>query len=187
MTTHFLDEADLLADRIAILSKGTLRAEGSSVELKERLGSGYRIHLPTGPEHPSAPDINGVTKHITFGQAMYSASSSRQAAQIIKHLEGEGITDYQLSGPTIEDVFLQLADEVRAESVSNLHTPSLTSTDQSESAQSAEKKPHAKTTTALEPTPAHLELHSGNKTLPNPDSSMSIPCCQGILWMSHKL
>jgi ABC-type multidrug transport system ATPase subunit len=37
LTTHFLDEADLLADHIAILSKGTLRAEGSSVELKDKM------------------------------------------------------------------------------------------------------------------------------------------------------
>ena len=120
LTTHFLDEADLLADRIAILSKGTLRAEGSSVELKEKLGGGYRIHLQTGPGQPLGPDIEGVKKDATFGQAIYAASSSTKAAQIIKHLESMDLTDYQLSGPTIEDVFLQLADEVHAESTSCL-------------------------------------------------------------------
>ena len=120
LTTHFLDEADLLADRIAILSKGTLRAEGSSVELKEKLGGGYRIHLQTGPGQPLGPDIDGVKKDATFGQAVYTASSSTKAAQIIKHLESMELTDYQLSGPTIEDVFLQLADEVHTESTSGL-------------------------------------------------------------------
>lgn len=120
LTTHFLDEADLLADRIAILSKGTLRAEGSSVELKEKLGGGYRIHLQTGPGQPQGPDIEGVKKDVSFGQAMYAASSSTKAAQIINHLELLDMTDYQLSGPTIEDVFLQLADEVHAESTSSL-------------------------------------------------------------------
>jgi ATP-binding cassette, subfamily A (ABC1), member 3 len=44
MTTHFLDEADLLADNIAILSKGCLKIEGTAVELKHKLGSGYRVH-----------------------------------------------------------------------------------------------------------------------------------------------
>ena len=120
LTTHFLDEADLLADQIAILSKGTLRAEGSSVELKDRLGGGYRIHLSSGPGSPPAPQIDGVPIQSTFGQTMYSACDSRQAAQIIKRLEADGFADYQLSGPTIEDVFLQLADEVRSESDSNL-------------------------------------------------------------------
>lgn len=121
LTTHFLDEADLLADNIAILSKGTLRAQGSSVELKDKLGGGYRIHLSSGPGSPPAPQIEGVPAKTTFGQTMYSACDSRQAAQIIKRLESDGLSDYQLSGPTIEDVFLQLADEVRAEGDSGSH------------------------------------------------------------------
>lgn len=116
LTTHFLDEADLLADHIAILSKGTLRAEGSSVELKEKLGGGYRIHLQTGAEHEKAPQFEGVRTDISAGQTMYFAENSTQAAQIIRRLEVLGLSDYQLSGPTIEDVFLQLADEVIAES-----------------------------------------------------------------------
>ena len=38
LTTHYLDEADLLADRVAILSDGSLRAAGSPMWLKQRLG-----------------------------------------------------------------------------------------------------------------------------------------------------
>ncbi|KAH8592220.1 hypothetical protein B0O99DRAFT_247938 [Bisporella sp. PMI_857] len=120
LTTHFLDEADLLADRIAILSKGTLRAEGSSVELKEKLGGGYRIHLQTGPGHPTGPDIADIDRQVTFGQTMYAATTSTQTAQIIKRLEVDGLNDYQLSGPTIEDVFLHLADEVQADSTTDI-------------------------------------------------------------------
>lgn len=115
LTTHFLDEADLLADQIAILSKGTLRAQGSSVELKDKLGGGYRIHLSSGPGSPPPPQIDGIPAKTTFGQTVYSACDSRQAAQTIRRLESDGFGEYQLSGPTIEDVFLQLADEVRAE------------------------------------------------------------------------
>ncbi|KAG9232654.1 hypothetical protein BJ875DRAFT_497297 [Amylocarpus encephaloides] len=123
LTTHFLDEADLLADQIAILSKGTLRANGSSVELKEKLGGGYRIQLQTGPGNFTCPDIEGVDKLATFGQVTYTASTSGQAARIIKRLDSEGLADYQLSGPTIEDVFLQLADEVRSEELSGHSSP----------------------------------------------------------------
>ena len=115
LCTHFLDEADLLADQIAILSKGTLRAQGSSVALKEEKGGGYRLQLSTSPGSKQAPEIDGVSTYSTFGQTLYYAPTSRQAAQIIKRLEAENLTDYQLSGPTIEDVFLKLADEVRAE------------------------------------------------------------------------
>jgi len=153
LTTHFLDEADLLADQIAILSKGTLRAQGSSVALKDRLGGGYRIHLPTGP-HQTAPDIDGVTKVMTFGQAMYAASTSSQAAQIIRQLEADALDDYQLSGPTIEDVFLQLADEVRAESTSTVDR-------QSPSPEADEKHTNENITPVPEEAGPGLELHTG--------------------------
>jgi ABC-type multidrug transport system ATPase subunit len=155
LTTHFLDEADLLADQIAMLSKGTLRAQGSSVALKDRLGGGYRIHLPTGP-HQSSPDIDGVTKHITFGQTMYAASTSFQAAQIIRRLESEGLDEYQLSGPTIEDVFLQLADEIRVESTSTVDRQS-----PSPGANSGEKNLDAEVTSVPEEAGPGLELHTG--------------------------
>ena len=160
LTTHFLDEADLLADRIAILSKGTLRAQGSSVELKERLGGGYRIHLPSGTDHQLASDIDGVTTRSTFGQTTYIASTSSQAAKIIKQLESEKNADYQLSGPTIEDVFLQLADEIRSEST--------TSFERELSSQDAEtekikKLPHTAVTPVLGEVGPTLELHSGRK------------------------
>jgi ABC-type multidrug transport system ATPase subunit len=120
MTTHFLDEADLLADRIAILSKGTLRAEGSSVELKDKLGGGYRIHVHNVKDSAITPDTNGVTKKIAFDMVTYIAPSSGLAAQVIKTLEANNISDYGFSGPTIEDVFLQLAEEVRGESNDSL-------------------------------------------------------------------
>lgn len=156
LTTHFLDEADLLADQIAILSKGTLRAQGSSVELKDRSGGGYRIHLQTGPGHEKVPIIEGVDTNETFGQTMYAANSSGQAAKIIRKLESENLTDYTLSGPTIEDVFLHLADEVRVESTGFLDgdTPVLSDN---------ETEKHGSTkgvATVQEPNPG-LELHTG--------------------------
>jgi ATP-binding cassette, subfamily A (ABC1), member 5 len=43
LTTHFMDEADLLADRKAIVSKGKLRCMGSSLFLKNRFGLGYHL------------------------------------------------------------------------------------------------------------------------------------------------
>lgn len=158
LTTHFLDEADLLADRIAILSKGTLRAVGSSVELKEKLGGGYRIHLQTGPGHELAPDIDGIFKYSTFGQTMYSATSSKQAAHIIRRLERDDITEYQLSGPTIEDVFLQLADEVRTESTSSLDQDTA-----SRETDEIEKNAAVAPMAVLDPSTTALELHSGRK------------------------
>ena len=41
MTTHNMEEADALGDKVAILSRGSLRAVGSSLFLKRRFGAGY--------------------------------------------------------------------------------------------------------------------------------------------------
>ena len=43
LTTHFMDEADILADRKAIMTKGTIRCFGSSLFLKNRFGIGYHL------------------------------------------------------------------------------------------------------------------------------------------------
>lgn len=116
MTTHFLDEADLLSDHIAILSKGTLRAEGSPVMLKDTFGAGYRIHIDD-MKATDTPDVHGVEKSHNFDIVTYVAPSSTLAAEVIKALEAQGISDYRFSGPTIEDVFLKLAEEIHGELV----------------------------------------------------------------------
>ncbi len=43
LTTHSMEEADVLGDTIAIMARGTLRALGSSVRLKHTRGSGYQV------------------------------------------------------------------------------------------------------------------------------------------------
>ncbi|KAK5626179.1 hypothetical protein RRF57_001894 [Xylaria bambusicola] len=152
LTTHFLDEADLLADHIAILSKGTLRAQGSSVELKDRLGAGYRIHVFNARDIKESPEVEGVKRVVSFDVISYLAPTSHLAAQVIRTLEAAGISDYKFSSPTIEDVFLQVAEEVRSESVK---TPDSDSTD--------EKQLSTATASAIgsEPEKDKLELLSG--------------------------
>ncbi|KAI0133616.1 ABC transporter [Xylariales sp. AK1849] len=125
LTTHFLDEADLLADQIAILSKGTLRAEGSSVELKDRLGAGYRIHVFNARDIKDPPEVEGVTRRVSFDVISYIAKTSAAAAEVIRTLERSGIHDYKYSGPTIEDVFLQVAEEVKGGAISKLREPGM--------------------------------------------------------------
>src|SRR3569833_3576832 len=91
MTTHFLDEADLLADHILVLSKGTLRAEGTSAELEERLGGGYKIHVHKWKTITDGPDCDGVVKKHAFAAVSYTAPSSSLAARVIRTPEGAGI------------------------------------------------------------------------------------------------
>ena len=51
LTTHSMEEADILGDRIAIMALGRLRCIGSALRLKQRFGAGYDMLFPgTGPE-----------------------------------------------------------------------------------------------------------------------------------------
>jgi len=115
MTTHFLDEADLLSDKIAIMSKGVLRAEGSAVELKNKLGSGFCIHLErAGDNQYRQPQVPGVETRTKPDSVVYAAPTSEAAARVIRALESEGVA-YRVSSPTLEDVFLHVADEYSRE------------------------------------------------------------------------
>ncbi|KPI36704.1 ABC transporter A family member 2 [Cyphellophora attinorum] len=114
LTTHFLDEADLLADHIAILSKGLLKASGTSVALKHKLGSGYRVHVYKSAR-TAGPHVYQDYPHSQHDeQTTYLLPSSAETARFLTRLESDGMTEYQVSGPTIEDVFLKVADEVQS-------------------------------------------------------------------------
>ncbi|KAK8222777.1 nod factor export ATP-binding protein I [Phyllosticta capitalensis] len=112
LTTHFLDEADFLSDYIVVLSKGNLKAEGSAVELKHRLGGGYRIILDNSIVRDQPKALDGIPHQVLFDQTVYQVADSAQAAELTAKLEDEGLSQYQVNGPTIEDVFLRLAEEV---------------------------------------------------------------------------
>jgi len=110
-TTHFLDEADLLSDQIAILSKGALKAQGSSPELKHRLGQGFRVHVYKVPgEAISLPSVEGIQTKELMDQIIFTLPESKQAADFIQQLETHGIKNYEISSPTIEEVFFNVAE-----------------------------------------------------------------------------
>lgn len=114
-TTHFLDEADLLSDQIAILSRGSLKAQGSAVELKHRLGGGFRIHVFKTPgDERVLPHFDGVSTKDMVDQTMYTLPDSGQAAAFVRLLETHDIKNYEISSPTIEDIFFHVAEDVEA-------------------------------------------------------------------------
>ncbi|KAJ0164574.1 ATP-binding cassette sub-family A member 3 [Colletotrichum tanaceti] len=123
LTTHFLDEADLLADNIAILSRGGLRAQGSPAALKNALGDGYRVHVldarDLGGTPPPEVGGGGVAMAVSSNTVTYTAPSSKLAAEVIRALEGRRIP-YRISSPNMEDVFLNVADEVRGEDLKSI-------------------------------------------------------------------
>lgn len=113
MTTHFLDEADYLSDNIVIMYKGALRAEGTSAALKNEYGSGFTIKLPENV-HVDVP--LSVEKEISRHQVVFRVTTAALVTELVEHLEAKGIHEYQISGPTMEELFLKATGDTIASS-----------------------------------------------------------------------
>lgn len=127
-TTHFLDEADLLSDQIAILSKGSLKAQGSSVQLKQRSAIGYRIHVYKAlGDDRLLPTFENIETKDLIDQVVYTLPDSTVTADFVRRLEEHGIRNYEITSPTIEEIFFKVAEGSEMPTMSNdklLHAPS---------------------------------------------------------------
>lgn len=116
LTTHFLDEADVLSDYVAMLSKGHLKIKGTAVQLKHEVDVGYRISVATSEKFVPAE----TTRHSESNdRVIYWFPNSTEASKMIGELRTKGVKDYDIIGPTLEDVFLTLAEEVRDNGLEN--------------------------------------------------------------------
>src|SRR4051812_28685579 len=105
-TTHFLDEGEVLGDYIVILSKGQVKCQGSGAELKTRFGGGYRVYVPKEADI----DIDSE-KVVHQDRVVYRTPDSSSAAQLVTRIEAAGGSNLRISGPTVEDVFLRVAED----------------------------------------------------------------------------
>lgn len=112
LTTHFLDEADVLADYIAILSRGALKTKGTSVQLKHEVGAGYHVTYPR--DAPVPPPANATKKPAPSADMIqYWFPDALPATHFVDVLRSKGVKNYDIVGPTLEDVFLAMAEEVK--------------------------------------------------------------------------
>jgi ABC-2 type transport system ATP-binding protein len=117
LTTQYLDEADQLADRIAIIDHGRIIAEGTSAELKASVGSGalhVRLHDP-GARGEAERVLAGTLGVPVERDADPAALTARGAtpdriAVGLAELVNSGITveEFALGQPTMDEVFLSL-------------------------------------------------------------------------------
>ncbi|PSN65543.1 nod factor export ATP-binding protein I [Corynespora cassiicola Philippines] len=113
LTTHFLDEADVLADFIAILSRGNLKTKGTSVQLKHEVGAGYHVTYPKDVDGKLNP-IGGTRKPAPSDHMLSMwFPNAIEATRFVDQLRGLGVKNYDIVGPTLEDVFLALSEEVK--------------------------------------------------------------------------
>lgn len=118
LTTQYLEEADFLADRIMVIDKGTVIAEGTAKELKDQIGTGVlEIHLADQSKagrvvellkqiSTTEPVIDEVTNSITIP----SAEGSKTLLEAVRLLDSEqiAVVDIELRKPTLDEVFLSL-------------------------------------------------------------------------------
>jgi ATP-binding cassette, subfamily A (ABC1), member 3 len=109
ITTHFLDESEVLADHITIISRGHLKCRGPPATLKSQFGGGYRVHAPYGHHSIRIADVHSF---IHQDRIVYNTPDATAAAQLMATLTHRGERDVQIAGPTIEDVFMKLSDEL---------------------------------------------------------------------------
>src|SRR3712207_2159079 len=117
LTTQYLDEADQLADRIAVIDQGRVIAEGTSGELKASVGSGaLHVRLRDPEDRLEAERVLsqalGVAVRLDSDPAALSArvSDPERVAQALAELSRSGVavTDFALGQPSLDEVFLAL-------------------------------------------------------------------------------
>ncbi|MFU8851563.1 ATP-binding cassette domain-containing protein [Micromonospora sp. SL1-18] len=126
LTTQYLDEADQLAGRIAVVDHGRVIAEGTPGELKSSVGSGtIHLRLRDPGQRPEAEKLLEVVLGVPVqleadpvavmarvGEAGSDLEASEQAARALGELTRAGIVvdDFSLGQPSLDEVFLALTD-----------------------------------------------------------------------------
>uniref|UniRef100_A0A8C1RC96 ATP binding cassette subfamily A member 5 n=1 Tax=Cyprinus carpio TaxID=7962 RepID=A0A8C1RC96_CYPCA len=135
LSTHYMDEADILADRKAVISQGQLKCVGSSLYLKTKCGVGYHLRMSV-TEGCEVENITSLVKqHVPKAQL-----SRKQEAELTFTLPFEsmdtfpglfaeldcrpdlGIINYGVSMTTLEDVFLRLEAEAEVDQAGKMGT-----------------------------------------------------------------
>ena len=114
LTTHYMEEAEQLCDRVAILDQGRILALDSPARLIASLGGENRIlfTLESQPNVDCLQEIPHVSRveHIDSQVALYSSQSSKVLLELIKRADSNGwsLQDVHVQRATLEDVFLSL-------------------------------------------------------------------------------
>lgn len=116
LTTQYLEEADLLADRITVIDRGRVIARGSADELKTAIG-GDKLTVVLAPGQDPAP-ARGILAQVGIGEPLSDGDEltivvgdgTRTMVEALRRLDDAGVcvVDARVHRPSLDDVFLSL-------------------------------------------------------------------------------
>jgi len=124
LTTHYMEEADILGDRIAIMANGDAQCCGSSMYLKKKFGVGYNLTIEKTSQHdapqidefvrsriPNAIKLSEVSSEISFQLPNAAIENFKNFFnEIDNNLADLEIKSYGIGVTTLEEVFLKVGD-----------------------------------------------------------------------------
>ncbi len=118
ITTHYMEEADLLSDRILIMHKGNIVVEGTPDELKNTVGERVVQITSTPGNYPALTDrldtLEGVAACTVYEKGLKITLTNEQVLQQVINIfesSGETIINVESNRPSLEDVFIHFAEE----------------------------------------------------------------------------
>ena len=130
MTTHSMEEADILADRITVMVKGKLKCVGTSFYLKQKYGEGHRLTLNVDDDKskevmktiqklfPKAVEVDSKGANLIVGLNdfenlldLVKMLESKDSSGLDEYTLKKSIKDWNVSHSTLEEVFMKVTKE----------------------------------------------------------------------------
>ncbi|RIA92292.1 P-loop containing nucleoside triphosphate hydrolase protein [Glomus cerebriforme] len=128
LTTHSMEEAEVLCNKIGIMAQGTLRCIGSLLRLKEVYGKGFKLNFICKPNNVekatkyiesllplNAKKLDSFTTSVSYEFESQPGLIARLFKEIEQHKKVNGIDDWSLNQTSLEEVFLRIIGEADAE------------------------------------------------------------------------
>lgn len=114
LTTHYIEEAERLCDRVAIIDHGQVIALGTPRELVTNSGKGTRIEVllakPASLERLKQLDGVADCREVNGAYCLHAQPAAPAVAALVRFLEADGnaLLDLHIAQPTLEDVFVEM-------------------------------------------------------------------------------
>jgi ABC-2 type transport system ATP-binding protein len=114
LTTHYIEEAERLCDRVAIVDHGKVIVQGTPRELKQASANTSRVEvrLAKPASNGTLKSLDGVVdaRELAGAYVLHCQRTAPAIVALVKHLEAEGneLVSLEIATPSLEDVFIEL-------------------------------------------------------------------------------